>query len=238
MRDTIYDLPQDPIARFVFDEQVVRVFPDMINRSVPGYGHVLAMTGVLAAHYAQPATQIYDLGCSLGASSRAVLQHLRTPIEKIVAVDNAPAMIEGGKRLFAEIPNTIDWHCIDIQQIPIQRASVVMLNFTLQFLPIEARLPLLTRIFAGTQAGGALILSEKICFEDPKTQTVFEALHADFKRANGYTDLEIQQKRAAIENYLIPETLETHIKRLHQIGYHLVEVWFQSLNFASILALK
>jgi len=54
----------------------------------------------------------------------------------------------------------------------------------------------------------------------------------------GYSKLEISQKRAALENVLLPETLEAHRSRLDTIGFDAVDVWFQCFNFASMVAFK
>ena len=120
----------------------------------------------------------------------------------------------------------------------VENASLVVLNLTLQFLPPAERSAIIGSIAQGTLPGGALLLSEKICFDDPGQQTLMTELHHDFKRAHGYSDLEIAQKRSAIENRLIPETLETHVQRLREAGYSTVTPWFQCFNFASILAVR
>jgi tRNA (cmo5U34)-methyltransferase len=119
--------------------------------------------------------------------------------------------------------------------VNIHDASLTLLNFTLQFLPIQDRLPLLTKIAEGTLPGGVLVLSEKIRFEDADTQAEMTALHEAFKKANGYSNLEISRKRTALENVLIPETLEAHRERLREAGFQSSEVWFQCFNFVSLI---
>src|SRR5690606_12928463 len=134
-RDDIYALPLDSLTAFAFDEKVARVFPDMIERSVPGYASIIAMTGVLADRYAQPNTRCYDLGCSWGASTQAMRRHLDGRDCTIVAVDNSPAMIEQCRRALAAEPHATPVELIegDLTAIPFENASVVVLNFTLQF---------------------------------------------------------------------------------------------------------
>ena len=124
----------------------------------------------------------------------------------------------------------------DIQDQVMSEASVVAMNYTLQFVPIAARPNILGKIRQSMRPGGALILSEKIAFEDSVVNQHFIDLYHDFKRANGYSDLEISQKRDALERVLIPETLETHKARLAAAGFSQAEVWFQCFNFASIVA--
>ncbi|MEP5983113.1 MAG: carboxy-S-adenosyl-L-methionine synthase CmoA, partial [Marinobacter alexandrii] len=128
--------------------------------------------------------------------------------------------------------------CEDILDTELSDASVTTLNFTLQFVPPDQRTDLLTRIAQATRPGGVLILSEKIGFDSDQEQDIQTRLHHEFKRANGYSDLEISQKRSAIEQVLIPETLAAHKERLLAAGFDQVLVWYQCFNFVSMLAIK
>ncbi|MDF1579206.1 MAG: carboxy-S-adenosyl-L-methionine synthase CmoA [Desulfuromonadales bacterium] len=239
--DVIYAAPLNKIIDFTFDERVAEVFPDMIQRSVPGYAMMISTIGIMAARYAQPGSHCYDLGCSLGAVSLAMRQQISQPDCDIVAVDNSLAMVERGRELLsrdqgATVPVTMI--CADLRDIVIENASVVVLNFTLQFIPPVERQRLLERICQGVNPGGILILSEKIAFTEPVKQQFHDQLHLDFKRANGYSDLEISQKRTALEKVMIPETLACHQQRLQTAGFTFSTVWFQCCNFASLVAIK
>jgi tRNA (cmo5U34)-methyltransferase len=239
--DAIYAAPLQEMIDFTFDERVVAVFPDMIQRSVPGYGMIISNIGILAARYAQADSHCYDLGCSLGAATLSMRQRISQPGCDIIAVDNSPAMIERGRELLARdsvssVPVTMI--CADLQELTIENASVVVLNFTLQFIPPARRLALIERIHAGLRPGGILVLSEKIAFPEPGRQHFHEELHHDFKRANGYSDLEISQKRSALEKVMIPEPLCCHHERLQAAGFTSSELWFQCFNFASLVAIK
>ena len=241
--DSIYANPLQTIAGFRFDDEVVRVFPDMIQRSVPGYSTIVAMTGVLADRYAQPGSRCYDLGCSLGGSTFAMSQQLRNRDCQIIAVDNSAPMLNRLQDILqqhrqADEQLTIELSCADIRDITIEEASVVVLNFTLQFIPVEERQTLLAGIAAGMRPGGILILSEKIRFQDPHLEQLNTDLHHAFKRANGYSELEISQKRTALENVLVPEPLATHQQRLRSVGFASCDVWFQCFNFASLVAIR
>lgn len=245
-RDAIYAAPLDGIAAFTFDARVAQVFPDMIQRSVPGYNTIIAMTGVLAERYAKPGTQCYDLGCSLGASSISMAEHISAPDCRIIAVDSSAAMLERAAAAIhtaesaacAPMRPKIDLIAADLRDVAIENASVVVLNFTLQFVPQAEREALLTRIAAGLRPGGVLVLSEKICFEDPELDALNIDLHHTFKQANGYSALEIAQKRSALENVLVPESLAAHKARLRQVGFARTDVWFQCFNFASLVAIR
>ena len=239
-KDRIYADPRAVIADFAFDEQVAEVFTDMINRSVPGYGTIISMIALLAARCVTPGSRCYDLGCSLGAASLAIARGVgRTPC-RIVAVDNSTAMLDRARRILAALDTSppIDLVCADAMDVVIEAASMVVLNFTLQFVPLELRKQLLQAIQRGMNPGGMLVLSEKIALPDADAQGIFTELHHGFKMAQGYSELEIGQKRAALEKVLLPETLEQHVQRLREVGFGTVEVWFQCFNFVSILALK
>lgn len=225
---------------FRFDEQVVKVFPDMIARSVPGYELVVPMIGMLARRYAQKDSNIYDLGCSLGAASLAMSLAVRAKGARIIAVDNSEAMVIRCRKIVAEQSGglPIDVHLQDIVMTPVEDASVVVLNFTLQFLSLGQRQSLISRISEGMREGGALIISEKICFEDSQEQADQTAWYHDFKRAQGYSELEIAQKRNALEDVLRPETEAAHFKRMQQAGLSRHHRWFQCFSFASYIAFK
>ncbi|MEP5763171.1 MAG: carboxy-S-adenosyl-L-methionine synthase CmoA [Halieaceae bacterium] len=239
-KDSIYSDPIAELPAFAFDEDVVRVFPDMIKRSVPGYTTIIAMTGLLAGKYSQGQSNCYDLGCSLGASTLAMRQHIHADGCRIVGVDNSAAMLERCRSIIdTDSHDTpVELHCADLLDVAIENASVVVLNFTLQFIAVEQRASLMQRIYQGLNPGGILVLSEKVLFADPHLNELNIDLHHQFKRANGYSDLEIAQKRNALDNVLIPETLDTHRQRLTASGFSSCDVWFQCFNFASMVALK
>jgi len=239
-QDTIYAQANPELGEFIFDQKVVDVFPDMIKRSVPGYSTIIHMVGQLAERYAQSSSRCYDLGCSLGASSLAMRHRVTAANVSIVAVDNSEDMIERCRQVFAADSGEVDveLHCQDLEQTQIEQASVVVLNFTLQFIAPSERSALIRKIYQGMLPGGVLVLSEKLQFDDDHHNQLMTELHHYFKKTNGYSDLEIAQKRSALENVLIPESVNTHKQRLADAGFVGTEVWFQCFNFASLLAFK
>ena len=206
-RDQLYAKPLAAVATFGFDAQVAAVFADMILRSVPGYELTLQMIAVATRQYARSGSNCYDLGCSLGASTLSI-RHQAPPRCRIIGVDSSPAMVERCRaNIVADASSTeVEIRCEDIRQTAFDNASLVTLNFTLQFVPLEERLQLLQRIHAALLPGGCLILSEKLAFTDPAEQDLLQQLHHGFKSLRGYSSLEIAQKRSALENVLIPET--------------------------------
>lgn len=235
-RDTLYAERDGVAGGFVFDDAVAAVFPDMIKRSVPGYVAIVNMIQLLAGRYAQPGTLLLDLGCSLGASTVALARGAAGRECRVVGVDNAPAMLDRARSLVAEAHPEIEWVCADARDVAIQGASLVVMNFTLQFLPPSDRPAMLRRIHDGLSPGGLLILSEKIAGSDPDNDALLIEMHHEFKRANGYSDLEISRKRSALENVLVPETLDRHQARLRDAGFSRSDLWFQCFNFVSLVA--
>lgn len=235
--DLIYASPQK-VSGFIFDDKVAAVFPDMIQRSVPGYGTIIHMIGQLASRYAQADSRCYDLGCSLGAATLVMREQLDAKI-KVIGVDNSEDMIARCRAALktAAKPN-LELRCEDILSTEISRASLVILNFTLQFIAPAKRQQLVAKIYRGMLPGGILVLSEKLAFDNNHHNELMMELHHYFKRSNGYSDLEIAQKRAALENVLIPETLGTHQQRLLNTGFKHVDLWFQCFNFVSMIATK
>ncbi len=240
-RDQVFSEPRTHIVDFVFDETVAAVFPDMIRRSVPGYELVVPMTGLLAARAVAgiDSPRIYDLGCSLGATTLAVLHALASlgmtvPDLSIVAVDNSAAMLDQARSTVRD--PRVRFVESDVSTLPFEPARAVIMNWLLQFLPPEHRAPLLERIRGCLQDGGLLLLSEKVHADDDATEAFNRAAHEDFKRANGYSDLEISQKRTALEQVLITDTVESHVARLEAAGFREVHVWFRCLNWAAFAA--
>lgn len=239
-KDRLYRNSDMSVKPFRFDENVAEVFEDMINRSVPGYEQTLILLGIVSRQYVQPGSNVYDLGCSLGASTIAVLNSVTTDSYKIIAVDSSEQMLEKCREKFLKqkLNPPIDIIHADIRDIEILNASLVIINYTLQFLPVEERIPLLNKIFSGLLPGGALFVSEKIILNSEPDDKVMINLHEQFKLLNGYNELEIAQKRAALDNILVRESLEDHIDRLRDTGFSQVIEISRQLNFTTLLAIK
>ena len=239
-RDKLFSSPLGKIPNFVFDKSVVDVFPDMIQRSVPGYQTIINHTGELADRFVQQGSNCYDLGCSLGASTLAIRERIEDRKATIFAVDNSAEMLAKLKTILASQPSNIETRLIesDICDVQITDASLVVLNFTLQFVPLDKRSELISAIYQGLNPNGCLVISEKLNFQPESLNQLLTELHHQFKRDQGYSDLEISQKRDAIDNVLIPETIDTHIERLQQCGFKTASPWFQCYNFGSLVAIK
>jgi len=233
--DNLFDRVDVPVRPFRFDAEVVRVFPDMVRRSVPGYTEMVEISGLIGRQIIPPGGICYDLGCSLGAVTQAILRQTPASV-RVIAVDNSPAMIA---KLCASSDNDrVTPICADAETVPIQNAALVVLNLTLQFIAPERRLALLERIHAGLMPNGALILVEKIALPNDRGGALLTELHTDFKRAQGYSELAISGKRAALEQVLIPDRIATHEARFTAAGFTGFTRWYQSLNFIAWMAWK
>jgi tRNA (cmo5U34)-methyltransferase len=243
-KDRIYANDDSGSGPFRFDDAVAAVFPDMLRRSIPGYEATLEAIGSLAARYVRPGTRCYDLGCSLGAATLALRQGIRAPGCRIVAVDNAPAMIRRCNEVVAAddaaMPGRtpVDVQLGDIRGLSIANASMVVMNYTLQFVEPDDRESLLRHIHDGLVPGGLLLLSEKVVDKNPQMEALLVELHAEHKRRNAYSDLEISRKRAALENVLVPETVAAHRRRLDTAGFAHAVVWLRFFNFVSLVAIR
>lgn len=240
-KDTLFDSAEGISAgSFQFNESVVRVFPDMIERSVPGYKMLLDITPILVRNAVQPNSYVYDLGCSLGAATLAARRAIQVPNVKIIGIDNSKDMVARCQQIIAQDNSTVPVEIVegDVAAFDYDQASLFLMYFTLQFIPLKDRIALLQRVYDALKPGGVLLLAEKLCFETPEVQTWMDEHHLDFKRAQGYSDLEIANKRQAIENVLVPQTADSHRKALTEVGFTHTPIWFQCFNFVCFAAIK
>ena len=239
-RDRIFAESEADAGSFEFNDEVADVFPDMLERSVPGYAASIQAIGALASRYVQAGTRCYDLGCSLGAATLAMRQNIAVPECEIIAIDLAPAMITRCRELIGADKSDVDVSIIegDVRQTVIDQASMVVMNYTLQFLSVSERDAIVGNIYNGLIDGGIFVLSEKVIDEDERVEALLVQMHHEFKRQNAYSDLEISRKRAALENVLIPESIATHRARLSRAGFRHAGVWLRRYNFVSIVAVK
>lgn len=225
---------------FKFNQSVVDVFPDMISRSVPGYQTIVDGIGRISKQFVKPRSVIYDLGSSLGSVSLMIARCNPGMLLQINAVDNSQAMVE---RCTLNV-NAYNYDAlIDVQQndittISLQACDMVVINFTLQFIAPALRQAVIEKVYASLNVGGLLVISEKVSAQSDVMNRLLIELHHEFKRENGYSELEISQKRSALENVMVLDSFETHRQRLKQAGFNNISVWFQHFNFMSFCAVK
>ncbi len=225
---------------FEFNKEVARVFDDMLNRSVPFYKESIRLQSQLAAKFYQPGSRIYDLGCSHGNLGIMVLEQFKERPFKMVAVDSSKPMIEKYSKRLEKYDNTsrIDLVCGFLEDMQIKDASVVLINLTLQFLDKGKRDDLIKKIYQGMNPDSILVLTEKIVHASKELNALQIQFYTAFKLENGYSELEISQKRDALEKVLVPDTIETHEKRILRAGFAKFDIWLKWFNFASMIAIK
>ena len=232
MRDEVYR-SKSQIVDFAFNEEVAAVFPDMIRRSVPGYETVIPITGLIAARHLGDNGVAYDLGCSLGATTLAILSQNQNPQVRVTGVDTSLPMIEGARRAITD-PRAVFVHQ-DLRETTLSGATVVILNLVLQFIEVEQRLNVLTNIRRQLGEDALLIVSEKVRHDDPELHEFFDQTHLAWKQANGYSDLEVSSKRTALENVMTIDTEEDHQARFRAAGFSRINQWYRCMNWASFL---
>ncbi len=225
---------------FKFGTTVANVFDDMVNRSVPFYGEIQRMIAELAADHVKPDTYVYDLGCSTGTTMIGMNTLVPENIA-FVGVDDSTQMLEkcDAKLKEAGFPRPYKLVTADLNQgVVIENASVVVLCLTLQFVRPIYREKLVKTIYEGLEKDGVLILVEKILSEDNSFNRDFIKYYYDMKRRHSYSEMEISQKREALENVLIPYKLSENNLLLRESGFDHVEIFFKWYNFAGLIAVK
>lgn len=239
-KDTVFETDQKP-ADFSFNKEVAAVFDDMVSRSVPYYGEMQRMTVELVGDFARDNTYVYDIGCSTGTTLALIDRHIPHIQASLVGMDNSKEMLSKAKEKLGTIGlvHPYELQCVDIhKQLPLQNASVVTMLLTLQFVRPLYREKIVRQIAEGLNEGGCLLLIEKITSEETTFNRLFIEHYYDFKRRNGYSEMEISKKREALENVLIPYRVEENVELLQTSGFRHVEMFFRWYNFCGIIAMK
>jgi len=212
----------------------------MLQRSVPMYQECQDLAVHWCAKYAKPSTSVYDLGCSTGKFLLKLAKELEDAGNiKLIGLDNSVAMLKKAKETLKNSPLACAMVEVDLnKKLTIENASVVVMNYTLQFVKLDNRPILLKSIYDGLVSGGSLILIEKVKSNIPDLNQTFIEFHHQFKEENGYSKLEISQKREALENVLIPWTVEQNSELIQSAGFSTVDLFFKWNNFAGFIALK
>ncbi len=238
-RDTLFDT-KAPSEKFEFNERVAEVFDDMLDRSVPFYKQVIEMTAEILGGSLHPGDAVYDLGCSTGTTLLHLARMLESKGLRFSGVDNSKAMLDKALRkaeMFS-MADRISFIEQDITRADFSGAGGIILNYTLQFIKPSVRLAFLKKIYSGLRPGGVLILSEKVVCPDNEFNAQFLDSYHQYKKRRGYSELEISNKREALENVLIPLSSRENMDMLDQAGFSRAETFFQWFNFVSVVAGK
>jgi tRNA (cmo5U34)-methyltransferase len=240
MKDEVFKEEVGTISDFNFGEKVASVFDDMLNRSVPFYTEIQRMIAEMARDFAVEGSNVYDLGCSTGNT----LLNLDDSVQKkvrFIGVDYSEEMLKRCRQKLIEHPFRHDYEliCGDLNQgVQIQNASMVLMILTLQFVRPLYRDTLIKTILEGLNENGCVILVEKVLGEDSVFNRLFIKYYYDLKKQHGYSEMEIAQKREALENVLIPYKLLENREMLLRAGFRYCDVFFKWYNFCGIIAVK
>lgn len=238
-RDTVFAkerLEQD----FQFDEAVADVFDDMVSRSVPLYGEIQKMLARLATHFVQEGSTVYDLGCATGTTLVSLAKHMPEST-RLVGIDLSQPMLEEAQRKFRKygLADRCELRAMDLNEpLDLKDASVVVMGWTLQFVRPLRRDALIRNIFEGLRPKGVLLIAEKVLVADPGLNRLYIDLYLDYKRQQGYSELEIAKKREALENVMIPYRADENLELFQRNGFATVDVFFRWYNWAGFVAIK
>jgi tRNA (cmo5U34)-methyltransferase len=226
---------------FEFNEGVAQIFDDMLVRSIPFYSEIQRLTVELAQRFVQPGSTVVDLGCSTGTTLIALAKGIADPSVKFLGLDNSQPMLARAKANFeaAGVHKRCELREADLNdEINIDGASVVVMNWTLQFVRPLNRDNVIRRIYEGLRGQGCLLVFEKVLADESMLNRMYIDLYYDFKRRNGYADMEIAEKREKLENVLIPYRIDDNQELLKRNGFHMNDVIFRWYNWAGFLAIK
>jgi tRNA (cmo5U34)-methyltransferase len=234
-KDELFNKPI--LKQFEFDKDVASVFDDMLNRSIPFYNEMLDLTTSFVIKYSNEGSIVYDLGCSTASTLIDIAKKTDLRL-KLIGVDNSNAMLERARQKFNAYGLDIELLNIDIFNINLQSSNVIISNYTLQFIRPLLREKLIKKIFNSLKDSGIFIFSEKVITENKKLNKIMIDKYYNFKKTQGYSDFEIAQKREALENVLIPYSLEENKKMCEDAGFSNFEIIFKWNNFATFIAIK
>ncbi|MBI2603125.1 MAG: methyltransferase domain-containing protein [Deltaproteobacteria bacterium] len=211
----------------------------MAVRSIPFYQEVQSCITAWAEAYSKEESTIYDIGCSTGTTLALLCQDIPWHLD-LIGVDSSQAMLDNAEAKLApfRIKNRVSLQCQNALDMKFQDASMIICNFTLQFIPVRERFTLLQKIFSGLKSGGLLFLSEKIRSAVPAFQETQTYIYESFKRKNGYSQNEIERKKESLDNVLVPLTLTEQYDLLERAGFSTVDIVLKWHSFVSIVALK
>ena len=238
--DKMFDEDLDP-HDFEFDDKVASIFDDMVSRSVPMYQETMMASMGLAKKFIQDGSNVYDIGCSTGTLLLNFSSFVSNNDIKLIGIDNASAMIDQARAKIREVgyEKEIELRQQSVEEnIELNNASVIFMNYTLQFVRPLYRESVLKQIYEGLNPNGCFILVEKVLGNDSLYNRIYIDLYYEYKARVGYSEREIQQKREALENVLIPYRIDENIGLLKKCGFSSTEIFFKWYNFAGLVAVK
>ncbi len=235
MKDKVFEKPIE--KKFEFDQAVASVFDDMLSRSVPFYDEVRSLVISLILAEQKEGKCVLDLGSSTAKFLLDLHSKMETKMH-LKGIDNSPAMLERAEQKCRAFGATVDLELADMIAYDYDNEDIIVANYTLQFIRPMQRIELIKRLYEGLNEDGMFIFSEKVVFEDKHLDKEMIDIYYDYKKRQGYSDYEIAQKREALENVLIPFTIEENIRMCKEAGFRNIDTVFQWANFVTFIAKK
>lgn len=236
MRDEIFKEKLE--KQFEFDESVVSVFDDMIDRSVPFYREQISLIAHFASLALSNGGRVYDLGSSTGNVLFELAKSTPTHTE-LIGLDSSLAMVQRArlKARAYEACNITFLHQ-DFLEYEFLPSEVMIASWTMQFVRPLMREKMISKIFQSLKSEGVFLMSEKMLSSDKVLDRLMIEKYYQYKASQGYSQIEINQKREALENVLVPYTQEENFSMLKNTGFRSVEILFKWVNFALLIARK
>jgi len=235
MKDKVFEKPIE--KKFEFDESVALVFDDMLSRSVPFYDEVSKLVISLILKEQKEGKKVLDLG----SSTAKFLLYLHSKIDvkmQLKGLDNSKAMLDIAMQKCQAFGAEIELELADMLTYNYEAEDIIIANYTLQFIRPMQRIELIKKLYQSLNDDGVFIFSEKVVFEDKKLDKELIDIYYDYKKEQGYSEYEIAQKREALENVLIPFTIEENIQMCKKAGFSQISTLFQWANFVTFVAKK
>ena len=234
MEDKVFNKPIE--KQFEFDEEVASVFDDMLNRSVPFYKENLHLQIDMLKNFLEEYDKVIDLGSSTGTFLIELAK--KKPNLKLIGIDNSNAMIKRAQNKAKAFGAHVKFINNDFLEYDLSNSKAILANYTIQFIRPLKREKLIQKIYDGLVTKGVFLMSEKLITENKKLNKIMIDIYYEYKKKKGYSDYEIAQKREALENVLIPYTMQENIEMLKNAGFKDIEVIFRWNNFATFIAFK
>jgi tRNA (cmo5U34)-methyltransferase len=224
--------------RWEFDQEVTRVFEDMLGRSIPQYETMRGVVTDTASAFLRPGFTVLDIGCSRGDAIGAVYDLPATKGIRYVGLEVSYPMVEAARARFAGTDVSILEHDLRKPLPEVGPLCVTLSVLTLMFVPINYRLWILEQLAERTTAGGALILVEKVLGNAPQIDDLMNANYHRKKVDSGYTPEDVQRKRLSLEGVLVPLTSDWNDSMLRGAGWRHVDCVWRWMNFGCWVAVR
>ncbi|ULO01560.1 carboxy-S-adenosyl-L-methionine synthase [Campylobacter sp. RM5004] len=235
MRDEVFN--DNLVKQFEFDEKVVRVFDDMVTRSVPYYLQNQELIFSILSAILPKNAKVLDLGCSTANTLLALSK--RDDLE-LFGLDNSDEMLKRAKIKADDLGVKINFYNQNIEDVLSLDESfdAIICSYTLHFIRPLLRQELLNKIYKKLNKNGVFILCEKLLYDNKVLQKNIIDIYENYKENQGYSRYEIAQKRAALENVLIPFTYDENVNILKNANFRQIDCFFRWANFCSFIAFK